>query len=88
VDAMRGRSAGQYFGPCRIGTCFGILFMFSYALGLGLPFLVVGAFTAQASALIGKLGEGFVWVKPCVWVSPIALGILVFTKQPYPAREC
>jgi len=55
--------------------------LFSYALGLGLPFLVVGAFTAQASALIGKLGEGFVWVNRVFGVLLIALGILVFTNN-------
>jgi len=61
------------------GSSFALLL--SYSLGLGLPFLLVGAFTAQASQLIIKYSR---WLKPInivFGVLLIALGVLVFTQS-------
>jgi cytochrome c-type biogenesis protein len=61
------------------GTAFTLLM--SYAVGLGLPFLVVGLFTAQASTLINKYAEKLVYINRMFGVVLIALGILVFTQN-------
>jgi cytochrome c-type biogenesis protein len=55
--------------------------LLAYALGLGLPFLIVGAFTAQATSLIARMGDSFVWVNRVFGVILILLGILVFTEN-------
>jgi cytochrome c-type biogenesis protein len=55
--------------------------LFAYALGLGVPFLIVGAFTAQATSFIAKMGDGFKYVNIVFGVILILLGILVFTND-------
>lgn len=59
-------------------TAFGLLF--SYALGLGLPFLIVGLFTAQASNFINRFGKALVYVNIIFGIILIILGIMVFTQ--------
>jgi len=60
------------------GSAFGLLL--SYALGLGLPFLLVGLFTAQASRVINKYAKWVKYVNVVFGVILIGLGILVFTQ--------
>ncbi|MBI4145567.1 cytochrome C biogenesis protein [Candidatus Woesearchaeota archaeon] len=55
--------------------------LFSYTLGLGLPFLAVGIFTSQATNLIGKAGKWLVYFNYVVGVLLLILGILVFTNK-------
>ena len=57
--------------------------LFAYALGLGVPFLVVGAFTAQATNFIAKIGDGkvFKYINIAFGVILIGLGVLVFTND-------
>jgi cytochrome c-type biogenesis protein len=55
--------------------------LLAYAIGLGVPFLIVGAFTAQATSLIARMGDSFVWVNRVFGVILIILGILVFTEN-------
>jgi cytochrome c-type biogenesis protein len=55
--------------------------LFAYALGLGVPFLIVGAFTAQATDFIAKMGDAFKYVNIAFGVILIVLGILVFTND-------
>lgn len=57
------------------------LLLFSYTLGLGLPFLLVGLFTAQAEKLIAKSGKGLRYVQYIFGVMLIGLGVLVFTGE-------
>jgi cytochrome c-type biogenesis protein len=57
------------------------ILLFSYALGLGLPFLVVGAFTAQATAFIARMGDSLKYVNIAFGVLLVGLGILVFTED-------
>lgn len=61
------------------GTAFFLLL--AYALGLGLPFLVVGLFAAQASAWISRYAAKLRYVNIAFGVILIALGILVFTQN-------
>src|SRR3989339_1275488 len=55
------------------GSAFGLLF--SYALGLGVPFLVVGAFTAQATSLITKFGKALTYINIVFGIILIILGV-------------
>lgn len=60
------------------GTAFWLLM--SYALGLGVPFLVVGAFAAQATSFFAKHAKTFAHVNIVFGYILIVLGILVFTQ--------
>lgn len=55
--------------------------LFSYSLGLGLPFLIIGAFTAQATGLISKFGRYVTYINTIFGVILIILGVLVFTQS-------
>lgn len=60
------------------GTAFWLLM--SYALGLGIPFLVVGAFAAQATSFFAKYAKTFVRINVAFGYILVVLGVLVFTQ--------
>ena len=60
------------------GTAFWLLM--SYALGLGVPFLVVGAFAAQATQFFARHAKTFERVNIVFGYILVVLGILVFTQ--------
>jgi len=60
-------------------TAFSLLL--SYSLGLGIPFLVVGLFTAQASHLINRYAHILTYINIGFGIILILLGILVFTQN-------
>jgi cytochrome c-type biogenesis protein len=55
--------------------------LFSYTLGLGLPFLMVGIFTSQATQWIAKAGPWLKYFNYAVGVLLLVLGVLVFTNR-------
>ena len=55
--------------------------LFSYTLGLGIPFLLVGLFTDRASKLIEKAGPWLKYAQYFFGIVLIILGILVFTNN-------
>ncbi len=57
------------------------ILLLAYSLGLGIPFLVVGLFTQQASSFIQKAGSKLKYVNYAFGVIMITLGILVFTNN-------
>ncbi len=57
------------------------LLLLSYSLGLGIPFLIVGAFTNRAQAWISKYGKLLRYLNYIFGAFLIILGILVFTSQ-------
>lgn len=61
------------------GTAFSLLLV--YALGLGLPFLLVGAFTSRAQKLINRLGNKLVYINKAFGFLLIVLGVFVFTQN-------
>lgn len=61
------------------GSAFTLLL--SYAIGLGLPFLIVGIFAGQADKFIQRHAAKLVWVNRIFGVILVILGILVFTEQ-------
>lgn len=54
--------------------------LFSYSLGLGIPFLLVGIFSGQAVKLINKSQTFLKFFNIVVGIFLILLGILVFTQ--------
>jgi len=60
------------------GTAFWLLM--SYALGLGIPFLIVGAFAAQATKFFARHAKTFATLNVIFGYILIVLGILVFTQ--------
>ncbi len=61
------------------GSAFWLLFI--YAIGLGIPFLVVGFFAAHASSFINRYANTLQYVSIVFGFLLIALGVLVFTQQ-------
>ncbi len=61
------------------GAAFPLLM--TYALGLGLPFLLVGAFAAQAQTVFNKYAEQVKYVNFVFGIILIILGILIFTEK-------
>lgn len=55
--------------------------LFSYALGLAVPFLAVGLFTSKATALIDKHQNLMKYASIAAGIILIVLGILVFTNN-------
>ncbi|MEK7146178.1 MAG: cytochrome c biogenesis protein CcdA, partial [Patescibacteria group bacterium] len=57
------------------------LLLFSYSLGLGLPFLLLGAFAAQGAQLIQKFAKYLRIVNIVFGVLLIVIGVLAFTQN-------
>jgi len=57
------------------------ILLLTYALGLGIPFLVVGAFTAQATDFINRHLAGLKYLNIVFGVILLALGVLIFTQK-------
>lgn len=55
--------------------------LLAYALGLGVPFLITGAFFSQATGVIRKMVKHLKYFNPIMGAVLIVLGILVFTNQ-------
>lgn len=60
---------------------FSFFLLLSYALGLGIPFLIVGIFTTQATNLINKSATFLKYFNIAVGILLLILGILVFTNK-------
>jgi cytochrome c-type biogenesis protein len=55
--------------------------LMAYTLGLGIPFLVAGAFASRAQALINRAGKVLVYLNYAFGAFLVVLGVLVFTSQ-------
>jgi cytochrome c-type biogenesis protein len=55
--------------------------LLAYSLGLGLPFLITGAFFSQSTKLIRKMVRHLKYFNPLMGAILIILGILVLTNQ-------
>jgi len=77
VGAVLGGILG--LAATRPGSAFFLLF--SYAVGLGIPFLVVGLFTSKASTLINKYSGALKYVSVIFGILLIVIGILAFTQN-------
>jgi cytochrome c-type biogenesis protein len=57
------------------------ILLFTYSLGLGLPFLLVGLFTSQAAAWINKYASVLAYINKIFGLFLVLLGILIFTQN-------
>lgn len=57
------------------------LLLLTYALGLGLPFLLVGAFTGQAAEFINRHATELKYLNLIFGAILLALGVLIFTQK-------
>ncbi|HEU4985355.1 MAG TPA: cytochrome c biogenesis protein CcdA, partial [Nitrososphaera sp.] len=55
--------------------------LIAYSLGLGVPFLITGAFFSQATGIIRRMVKHLKYFNPIMGGILILLGILVFTNQ-------
>ena len=55
--------------------------LLSYAIGLGIPFLIVGLFVAQSANIINKYAAKLEYVNPVFGAILVVLGVLVFTQD-------
>ena len=76
-----GAALGAILGLAASQPGSAFVLLLAYALGLGLPFLVIGFFTAQASAFIEKYQRAFRYITVAFGVILIMLGVLIFTGQ-------
>jgi len=58
-----------------------LLLLFTYSMGLGLPFLLVGLFTIPASVFIQRYAASFKYLNLFFGIILIILGILMFTNN-------
>lgn len=75
-----GPALGAIFGLAASNPGQAFYLLIAYALGLGVPFLILGIFTAQASVLIQKYNNVLKYFNIIFGVLLIILGILVFTQ--------
>jgi cytochrome c-type biogenesis protein len=55
--------------------------LLAFSLGLGIPFLITGAFFSQATGIIRRMVKHLKYFNPAMGILLIILGILVFTNQ-------
>jgi len=72
---------GSVFALAVTKPSLGFVLLMSYALGLGIPFLLVGLFTTQALKLINKSATFLKYFTIVVGILLLILGILVFTNK-------
>ncbi len=76
-----GAVLGGILGLAASSPVSAFVLLFAYALGLGVPFLIVGAFTAQATNFIARYGNALQYVNVIFGIILIGLGVLVFTQD-------
>ena len=76
-----GPALGVILGLAATAPGSAFILLLTYALGLGIPFLIVGAFTAQAGEFINRHAMGLKYLNIVFGVILLALGVLVFTQK-------
>jgi cytochrome c-type biogenesis protein len=67
--------------PCATSPGAAYNSLLAYSLGLGLPFLITGAFFSQSTKIIRKMVKHLKYFNPLMGAILIILGILVLTNQ-------
>lgn len=75
-----GAVLGAILGLAATQPGIAFILLVSYSVGFGLPFLLVGLFTTQASAIINRYGTWAGWINRIFGVILVILGILIFTQ--------
>lgn len=75
-----GAVLGAILGLATTQPSIAFTLLISYSAGFGLPFLLVGLFTTQASDLISRYGKWTTVVNKFFGIILVVLGILIFTQ--------
>lgn len=76
-----GPALGVILGLAATAPGSAFFLLLTYALGLGLPFLLVGAFTGEATNFINKHMVGLKYLNIIFGIILLGLGILIFTQK-------
>lgn len=76
-----GAALGVILGLAATQPGSAFLLLLTYALGLGIPFLIVGAFTGRASEFISQHAQGLRYLNTVFGIILLGLGVLVFTEK-------
>lgn len=76
-----GPALGVILGLAATAPGSAFILLLTYALGLGIPFLIVGAFTGQATEFIHRHAIGLKRLNVIFGIILLALGILIFTQK-------
>ncbi len=76
-----GPALGSILGLAASAPATAFPLLLSYSLGLGVPFLLVGLFAAQASQLIKKYAHLATYLNIAFGILLVILGILIFTQN-------
>ena len=76
-----GPALGVILGLAATAPGSAFLLLITYAAGLGIPFLVVGAFTEHATVLINRYAVGLKYLNIIFGIILLGLGVLVFTQK-------
>ncbi|OJI08728.1 MAG: cytochrome C biogenesis protein [Candidatus Vogelbacteria bacterium CG10_big_fil_rev_8_21_14_0_10_49_38] len=76
-----GPSLGLILGLAATAPGSAFVLLLTYSLGLGIPFLIVGAFTAQAETFISRHLKALKYLNLIFGTILLVLGVLVFTEK-------
>ena len=76
-----GPALGVILGLAATAPGSAFFLLLTYALGLGIPFLIVGAFTAQAVKFISKYAVLLKYLNIIFGIILLVLGVLIFTQK-------
>lgn len=76
-----GAALGAILGLAASAPGTALTLLFAYALGLGVPFLIIGAFTAEATHWLNTVAGSLKYVQIVFGILLVILGILIFTQN-------
>lgn len=76
-----GAVLGGILGLAAMNPGSALVLLLAYSLGIGLPFLAVGAFASQASAVIKKISPYIKYINIVFGILLIIIGVLSFTQN-------
>jgi len=76
-----GAALGAILGLAATAPTMAFGLLMSYALGLGVPFLLIGFFAGEVSGFINRLAGVAAYITRIFGVMLIGLGILIFTQK-------
>ncbi|TSC62526.1 MAG: cytochrome c bioproteinis protein [Parcubacteria group bacterium Gr01-1014_48] len=76
-----GPALGVILGLAATAPGSAFILLLTYALGLGIPFLIVGSFTGHAAEFINRHAVGLNYLNIVFGIILLILGILIFTQK-------
>lgn len=76
-----GAALGAILGLAATAPGAAFWLLMSYALGLGVPFLIIGAFAAEAGQFMNRFAKAASYITKTFGALLVILGILIFTQK-------